>query len=90
VKIENGTPNRGAVLLTELKALVDSFPHHQRGNVIKMLEITFRELNANHESRHSVGLQPAARTDGVSPAKTTASPGLSDGFQTKIKGRDKE
>ena len=67
----------------ELKALVDSFPHHQRGNVIKMLEITFRKLNADDQSRHSVDLQPEARADGVLPAKTTASPALSDGFQNE-------
>ena len=67
MKVENGTSNRGAVLLAELKALVDSLPHHQRGNVIKMLEITFRELNADCQGRHSIGVQPEARTAIDSP-----------------------
>jgi len=88
VKVENGTSNRGAVLLAELKALVDSFPDHHRGNIIKMLEITFKELNADDQRRHSVDLQPDARTASNSPSsKTLASSGLRDGFQNKIKNR---
>ena|SRR5215813_5778165 len=91
VKVENGTSNRGAVLLAELKALVDSLPHHQRGNVIKMLEITFRELNADDQSRHSVDLQPDARTDGDSPSSgTIAIPDLSDRFQNEDQDTHKE
>ena len=51
--------NRGAVLLAELKALVDSLPHHRRAGVIKMIEIAFKKLNADFHSRHSVYRQPA-------------------------------
>ena len=46
--------NRGAVLLAELKALVDSLPHHQRAGVIKMIETAFKKMNADFYSRHSV------------------------------------
>lgn len=60
VKIENGTSNRGAVLLGELKALVDSFPPCQRRDVIKMLEIAFRGLNADRQGRHFVDMPPAS------------------------------
>jgi hypothetical protein len=49
--------NRGAVLLAKVKALVDSFPHHQRAGVIRMIEISFRELNADLHSRCSVDRQ---------------------------------
>jgi len=91
VKVENGTSNRGAVLLAELKALVDSLPHHQRGNVIKMLEITFRELNADCQGRHSIGVQPEARTAIDSPSrKTSAGPDSRHEFKTKIENRRKE
>jgi hypothetical protein len=81
--------NRGAVLLAELKALVDSFPHHERAGVIKMIEIAFKELNADLYSWHSVDRQPEARTSGESPSsKTPASPDLSDGLQNKIKNEE--
>jgi hypothetical protein len=53
-----------------------------------MLEITFKELNADDQRRHSVDLQPDARTASNSPSsKTLASSGLRDGFQNKIKNR---
>ena len=52
--------NRGAVLLAELKALVDSFPHHQRAGVSKVIGIALKELNADFPSRHSVDRQPEA------------------------------
>lgn len=62
MKVENGTPNRGAVLLAELKALVESFPHQLRTNVVQTLEIVFRGLAADSISRRSVHLQPEANT----------------------------
>ena len=62
VKIENGTPNRGGVLLAELKALVDSFPPHQRTDVIKTLQTVLSRLNADYPSRRSVNLQPEVNT----------------------------
>jgi hypothetical protein len=84
VKIENGTSNRGAVLLAELKALVDTFPHHKRADVIKILETAFSRLNADKQSRHSVDLQPGARTVlDSSSSKTLASPDFSDGFRNE-------
>jgi hypothetical protein len=58
MKMGNGPSNRGAVLLAELKVLVDSFPHHHRTAVIKTLETVLRELGAHHPSCHSVNLQP--------------------------------
>ena len=51
--------NRGPVLLAELKALVDSFPHHRRAGVIKMIEIAFKKLNDDFHSRYSVDQKPA-------------------------------
>jgi hypothetical protein len=42
MKLENGMSNPGAVLLAQLKALVDSFPHQQRTDVIETLKIVFR------------------------------------------------
>ena len=62
MKIENGRPNLGAVLLAELKALVESFPHHQRTDVVRTLKIVFRGLDADSKSRRSVHLQPEANT----------------------------
>lgn len=58
MKLENGMSNPGAVLLAQLKALVDSFPHQQRTDLIKALKIVFRGLDAGHQHRHSVHLQP--------------------------------
>ena len=68
--------NRGAVLLAELKALVDSFPHQQRASVIKMMEIAFK------------GLQPDALNSRV--PKTSAAADSNDKFKTKIENRRKE
>ena len=65
MKVENGRPNRGAVLLAELKALVESFPHQQRTDVVQTLKIVFRGLDA--DSRRSVHLQPEANTVLSSP-----------------------
>ena len=62
MKVENGTPNRGAVLLAELKALVESFPHQQRRHVVQTLKTVFRGLDADSKSRRSVYLQPEANT----------------------------
>ena len=58
----NYPSNRGAVLLAELKALVDSFPHHQRTAVIKTLERLLGGLDAEYPDRHSVNLQPEVNT----------------------------
>jgi hypothetical protein len=44
VNNETVTSNRGAVLLGELKALVDSFPQHRRKEVIKIFETVFTRL----------------------------------------------
>jgi hypothetical protein len=64
VSIEEVTSNRGAVLLAELKALVDSFPQHQRRDLIKICETVFRGLNAGHKSRHvSPGAGEATTVD---------------------------
>ena len=71
--------NRGAVLLAELKALVDSLPHPRRAGVIKMIEIAFKKLNAELHSRHSVDRQPEARTTGDSPSSKHSKSDLSDG-----------
>jgi hypothetical protein len=49
VKSKNGTSNCGAALLGELKALVDSFPDHQRTDVIEILDSVFKELSADNE-----------------------------------------
>jgi len=72
--------NRGAVLLAELKALVDSLPHHRRAGVIKMIEIAFKELNADFHSRHSVDQQPAL---GSPSPKSSVGPDSSNELQTK-------
>ena len=58
MKLENGTPNRGAVLLAQLKTMVDSFPHHQRTDLIETLRILFKELDAGNQNRDSAHLQP--------------------------------
>ena len=60
--IENGRSNRGAVLLAELKALLDSLPHQQRTEVIQTLTIVFRGLDADSRTRRSVHPQPKANT----------------------------
>lgn len=45
-KIES---NRGAALLGELKELVDSFPDHQRKEVISVVRHVFKELTPSLE-----------------------------------------
>jgi len=72
--------NRGVVLLTELKAPVDSFPHHRRAGVIKMIEIAFNKLNADFHSRHSVDRQPAL---GTPFPESSVGPDSSDEFQNE-------
>jgi len=71
--------NRGAVLLAELKALVDSFPHHRRAGVIKMIEIAFKKLDADFHSQHSVERQAL----GSPSPKSSADPDSSDGLQNE-------
>ena len=44
--MSNPNTNRGAVLLAELKALVDSFPQHQRKDLIK---ITLKDEGENNK-----------------------------------------
>ena len=62
MEIENGT-NRGAVLLAELKAVVDSYPPYQRIDLIKTLKTVLRGLDADYPSRRSVNcLQPEVNT----------------------------
>ena len=79
MKIENGTSNRGGVLLAELKALVDSFPPHQRTDVIKALEIVFRGLDADYPSRHSVNLQQEVNNVlGLPSTEPSAGPDLNN------------
>jgi hypothetical protein len=91
VKIENGTSNRGAVLLAELKALVDTFPHHKRADVIKILETAFSRLNADKQSRHSVDLQPGEELSStLLPPRPWQVPILATDFETKIKNRRKD
>jgi len=51
--------NRGAVLLAELKALIDSLPYHRRADVIMMIEIAFKKLHADLHSGQSVDREPA-------------------------------
>ena len=85
MKIKNGTSNRGAVLLAELKALVDSFPHHQRAGVIKMLEIAFKKLNADFHSRHSVDQKPVL---GSPSQKVQQVLNQAMNFTTKIKNEE--
>ena len=60
--IENGMSNRGAVLLAELKALVESLPHQQRTDVVQTLKIVFRGLDADSKIRRSADLQREANT----------------------------
>ena len=72
--------NRGTVLLAELKALVDSFPHHRRAGVIRMIEIAFEKLNADFHSRHSVDRQPAL---GSPPPNSSVGPDSSDELQSE-------
>jgi hypothetical protein len=72
--------NRGAVLLAELKALVDSLPHHRRAGVIKMTEIAFKKLNADFNSRHSVDQQTAL---GSPCPKSSGGPDSSDEFKNE-------
>lgn len=67
MKVENGTPNGGAVLLAELKALVETFPHQQRTDVVRTLKIVFKGLDADSTSRRSVHLPPEANTILSSP-----------------------
>lgn len=67
MKVENDTPNRGAVMLAELKALVESFPHQQRTDVVQALKIVSKGLDADSKSRHSVHLQQEANTVLSSP-----------------------
>lgn len=85
--IENGTSSRGSALLAELKALLDTFPHRKRVDLIKILESVVRGLNADDQSWHSVDPQPAAKTVlDSSSSKTLASPDFSDGFQNEDQG----
>jgi len=72
--------NCGAVLLAELKALVDSLPHHRRAGMIKMIEIAFGKLNADFHSRHSVDQQPTVAR--LSP-KSSVGPDSSDELQNE-------
>jgi len=72
--------NRGAVLLVELKALVDSFPPHRRAGVIMIIEITFKKLNADFYSRHSVDRQPVL---GSPSPKSSVGPDSSDELQSE-------
>jgi hypothetical protein len=48
---------------------VDSFPHHQRADLIKILEGVLAGLNADFQTRYSVDRQPDAR-----PVLDSASP----------------
>ena len=63
-EFENDSRKRGAVLLAELKSLVDSFSPDQRREVIKIIEVMFRALTAEYYSRDSVRSQrkPASRS----------------------------
>lgn len=56
--IQTVESSRGAVLLRELKNLVDSFPEHRRKEVIRMIGIVFTQLNAGDQSPHSVDARP--------------------------------
>ena len=80
MKIENGRSKRGAVLLAELKALVDFFPHHRRAGVIKMIEIAFNKVNAGFHSRHSVDGHPAL---GSPSPESSVGPDSSDELQNE-------
>ena len=72
MKVKNGTPNRGAVLLAELKALIESFPDQQRTDVIQTLKIVFKGLDADSKSRRSAHLQPEANSALSSPFREAA------------------
>ena len=78
--------NRGAVLLAELKALVDSFPHHRRAGVIRMIEIAFEKLNADFHSRHSVDQKSALA---LPSPKSSVGPDSNDELQMKIKNEER-
>jgi len=39
--------NRGAVLLRDFKALVDSFPDERRREIIKLIDVVFRRLSTH-------------------------------------------
>lgn len=62
MKVRNDSSNRGAGLLVELKALLDSFPLQVRTNVIETLKIVFRGLNGEPKTRRSVQPQPEANS----------------------------
>jgi hypothetical protein len=53
VKTEDVTSNRGAVLLKELKALVDSFPEHRRKELVRTVKSVISELDEQSGSEHS-------------------------------------
>ena len=59
---DNANTNRGAVLLKELKTLVDSFPEDQRKEVIKVIGTVVTKLSAGRYSRDSadIGLKDGA------------------------------
>jgi len=67
---ENTNPDCGVALLGELKALVDSFPEHQRKEVIKIIGSVVTGLNAGCQSRHSA--------DPHSPTRSPHAPETSD------------
>jgi hypothetical protein len=73
---ENTKSDRGAVLLGELKALVDSFSEHQRKEVIKIIGSIVTGLNARCQNRHSA--DPFRETESNSPTRAPQAPGTSD------------
>ena len=84
MNVENGTPNRGAVLLAELKALVDSFPPQRRAYVIRTLESVFRGLNAAYHGRPSFDLGPKSKSVLDPPSsKPQTRPDSNDELQNK-------
>ena len=70
MKVETGTPNRGKVLLAELKALVDSVPHPHRADVIKTIELVFSGLDADTCLAND-NCHPRAVIIGTGTAQTT-------------------
>ena len=70
--MENVKSNRGAVLLGELKALVDSFPEHRRKDVINAFEVVFTRLNADYQSRHSADRQQGGERNPRPSSSTVA------------------
>lgn len=78
---------RGRLLLSELKALVNSFSHEQRTDVIETLSIVLTGLDTDSETRRSVPLQPRANAALNSRAPADLSKEVHGNKQKRKEGR---